>query len=169
MCTEISTLLPRKISPEFSKGKHLTFEQALEKLPQILGESYYENSAMNTILRQEINRYNRLLSVIVRTIEELVKALKGEIMISKTCENVFNSFLLQKVPDEWELNAYPSLKPLSAWLKNLSKRTQFFSLWCKNTILFAEGTSNVNKYPKAIWISGFFFPQGKTINLKKFI
>ncbi len=67
------------------------------------GDKFYENSAMNTVLVQEINRYNKLLNVIHKTIKELVKALKGEIMISKDSENIYISFLSQKVPQSWEV------------------------------------------------------------------
>lgn len=59
---------------------------------------------MNTVLRQEIDRYNNLLNVIMKSTTELVKAIKGEIMISKKSENTFNSLLLQKVPQAWEVN-----------------------------------------------------------------
>lgn len=161
MCTEISNMLTKRIEPEFTKGKHLTFDQALERLPVVMGErAFYETSAMTTILRQEIDRYDRLLSVIFRSMDDLVKALRGEIVISKTCENVFESFLLQRVPDEWSSNAYPSVKPLAAWLKNLAKRIRFFSLWCMNLVLYVEGVHGIDRNPLSIWISGFIFPQG---------
>lgn len=154
-------MLSKRIEPEFTKGKHLTFDQALERLPVVMGErSFYETSAMTTILGQEIDRYDRLLSLIFRSMDDLVKALRGEIVISKTCENVFESFLLQRVPDEWSSNAYPSVKPLAAWLKNLAKRIRFFSLWCMNLVLYVEGVPGIVRNPLSIWISGFIFPQG---------
>ena len=56
---------------------------------------------MNTVLEQEIDRYNKLLDVIFRSINELVKAIKGEIMISESSESILNSFLLQKIPEVW--------------------------------------------------------------------
>jgi hypothetical protein len=37
ICTEIQKTLPSQIIPVFEKGKHLTFEEALLKLSQILG------------------------------------------------------------------------------------------------------------------------------------
>ena len=104
ICSEVTTLLPEKVSPTFERGKHLSFEEAMSKLPEKLGASYYEYSAMLTVLRQEIARYNKLLSAILKSINELNKAIKGEIMISKSSENTFNSIVLQKVPLEWEVN-----------------------------------------------------------------
>ena len=59
---------------------------------------------MITVLNQEIKRYNKLLDTILKTTKELIKALKGESMISSTTENIFNSFLLQKIPSIWEVS-----------------------------------------------------------------
>ncbi len=58
---------------------------------------------MNTVLLQEISRYNKLLGVIFKSLDEVMKAIKGEIMISKASESLFNAFLLQKVPLNWEV------------------------------------------------------------------
>ena len=43
--------------------------------------------------------------------------------------------------------AYPSLKPLSAWVVDLVRRIEFIRKW------YEEGI------PHVYWISGFFFPQ----------
>jgi dynein heavy chain len=151
--------LPNKVITTFERGKHLSFKEAQEKLKEKLGDSYYENSAMITILKQEIDRFNALLAVIFRTTNDLIKALKGEIIISKSSENTYASILVQKVPEAWESHSYPSLKPLALWLKDLLKRLQFFSLWAKTLIQYVEGTSSIMN-PYSLWISSFFFPQG---------
>ncbi len=114
---------------------------------------------MNTVLVQELSRYDKLLSTIFKTIEELMKALRGEIMISKDSENIYASFLSQKIPNCWQSVSYPSQKPLGFWIKNLLKRTIFFSNWSKTMIEFVENKSPVMN-PYSIWLSGFFFPQG---------
>ena len=46
--------------------------------------------------------------------------------------------------------AYPSLKPLGPWFKDLIQRLDFITTW------IAKGI------PSTYWISGFFFPQGFT-------
>ena len=171
MCAEISKSLPHQVSAEFAKGKHVRFEEALERLPQVMGEqAYYERAAaLSTLMRQEIERYNRLLGVVHGSMHELTRALRGEIVISKTCENVFDSFLVHRVPDEWADNAYASVKPLAAWLLNLRLRVRFFSLWSTNLILFVEGLAGVHFYPVSLWISAFFFPQGTFDNNYKYL
>lgn len=164
MCAEIGMTVPRRVQAEFAKGKHITVEQALDRIASssssMSGEAAMAGAAVSTVMRQEIERYDRLLALIHGSMDELVRALRGEIVISKTCENVFESFLMQRVPAEWAACAYPSVKPLAAWLKNLCKRVRFFALWCTNLVLFVEGVSDVHCNPISIWISGFFFPQG---------
>jgi len=52
------------------------------------------------------------------------------------------------VPKSWEANAYPSLKPLASWMKDLIERVTFMENWLKNG------------NPTCYWMSGLFFPQG---------
>ena len=102
-CKEIISTIPVKIEPSFEKGKHLTLSEALLALQVKLGDKYYENSALLSILRQEIDCYNKLLEVIHKSVQDLTKAIKGEIMITKILENTFESLLIQKVPEDWRV------------------------------------------------------------------
>lgn len=52
------------------------------------------------------------------------------------------------MPGNWENVAYPSLKPLASWVKDLHARIAMLREWL------------VNGQPKSFWLSGFFFPQG---------
>ena len=87
----------------------------------------YEQS-MNTVLIQEIIRYNRLLGVIHRTLQDLLKALKGLVVMSQELESMSNSLFNNQVPALWEKAAYPSLKPLAAWVSDLVLRTKFIKV-----------------------------------------
>ncbi len=58
---------------------------------------------MNTVLLQEIARYDKLLAIIFKSIDEIVKVIKGEIMITESTEKLINSLLMQKVPSHWEV------------------------------------------------------------------
>jgi dynein heavy chain len=51
--------------------------------------SYAES--MNTVLMQELVRYNNLVSCIKESLGDLKKALKGQILISASLEQVFHS------------------------------------------------------------------------------
>ncbi|KAL6609170.1 dynein heavy chain and region D6 of dynein motor-domain-containing protein [Neocallimastix sp. 'constans'] len=105
------------------------------------------NESMSTVLTQEVVRFNRLITVIHSTLKDLIKAIKGLVVMSKALEEMENSIYLNKVPALWEAKAYPSLKSLSSWVDDLIARIEFLQQWIDNGI------------PKVFWISGFFFPQ----------
>ncbi|XP_067102135.1 dynein axonemal heavy chain 1 [Osmerus mordax] len=106
----------------------------------------YEES-MNTVLLQEVIRYNRLLEVISQSLSDIVKALKGLVVMSSELELMANSLFINVVPDIWKGKAYPSLKPLASWVSDLLLRIKFLKGWISDGI------------PAVFWISGFFFPQ----------
>uniref|UniRef100_A0A8C3K7K0 Dynein axonemal heavy chain 1 n=1 Tax=Calidris pygmaea TaxID=425635 RepID=A0A8C3K7K0_9CHAR len=106
----------------------------------------YEES-MNTVLVQEVIRYNRLLEVIAQTLKDLLKALKGLVVMSSQLELMASSLYNNTVPEMWNAKAYPSLKPLASWVNDLVQRIEFLQKWISHGI------------PSVFWISGFFFPQ----------
>ena len=82
------------------------------------------------------------------TLVDLQRALKGFVVLSAELEAMGNACFDQRVPTSWTNSAYPSLKPLGPWFKDLMQRLTFITTWIE------RGT------PAAYWISGFFFPQG---------
>lgn len=54
-----------------------------------------------------------------KSLADLIKAIKGEIVMSLTLEEMMNAFLIKKVPENWKAKAYPSLKPLGSWVDDL--------------------------------------------------
>jgi len=71
----------------------------------------YEES-LNTVLIQEGIRYNKLLAVIKGSLMDLLKAVKGLVVMSETLEKMSLSLYTNAVPQLWAAKAYPSLKPL---------------------------------------------------------
>ncbi|XP_032314242.1 dynein heavy chain 1, axonemal isoform X8 [Camelus ferus] len=119
----------------------INLQQVMNKYPVLYEES------MNTVLVQEVIRYNRLLQVITQTLRDLLKALKGLVVMSSQLELMAASLYNNTVPELWNAKAYPSLKPLSSWVMDLLQRVDFLQTWIDGGI------------PAVFWISGFFFPQ----------
>ncbi|XP_015770017.1 PREDICTED: dynein heavy chain 6, axonemal-like [Acropora digitifera] len=134
-------------------------ESILSKLPAALDmekadKAIFETdvkgrvNSLTTVLGQEVDRFNSLLKVIKNSLQQLQKAIKGLVVMSLELDKVYTNFLNNQVPSMWSNAAYPSLKPLGSWVKDLLLRCLFIEQW----IEFGA--------PKSFWISGFFYPQG---------
>uniref|UniRef100_A0A4W5JWR8 Dynein heavy chain AAA lid domain-containing protein n=1 Tax=Hucho hucho TaxID=62062 RepID=A0A4W5JWR8_9TELE len=105
-------------------------------------------NSLTTVLGQEVDRFNNLLRVLRVSLCTLQKAIAGLVVMSEEMERIYTSFLNNQVPNHWSTSAYPSLKPLASWVKDLALRTSFIESWI------------MRGQPKSFWISGLFFPQG---------
>merc|ERR1712166_627749 len=104
--------------------------------------------SMTTVLSHEMNRFNKLLGVIMRILMEMQKALAGLVVMSDELDKVYAAVTTNQLPPVWGKAAYPSLKPLGSWVKDLYQRIEFIRSWLH------KGR------PKHFWLSGFYFPQG---------
>ncbi|RLN86374.1 hypothetical protein BBJ28_00005009, partial [Nothophytophthora sp. Chile5] len=118
----------------------------LEKAELAFPVAYSES--MNTVLTQELGRFNRLLALLQTSLVEIQKALKGLVVLSAELEAMGNSMVNGHVPARWTAVAYPSLKPLGSWVTDFLARLAFLQSW------LTQGAA-----PPVFWISGFFFTQ----------
>lgn len=49
----------------------------------------------------QVIRYNRLLTVIHSSLQDLLKALKGQVVMSQALETMFNSIYYNTIPQMW--------------------------------------------------------------------
>jgi len=106
---------------------------------------YHES--MNTVLKQETLRFNSMIKRIRATLEDIVKATKGLVVMDATLEEVADGILRNKTPPYWMKVSYPSLKPLSSYVADFCARLHFLSSWVENS------------HPSTFWLSGFHFTQ----------
>jgi len=135
-------LLDELAADTLAKAPELfNLEQVSDAYPTLYTES------MNTVLQQECIRYNKVIGKVLSTLKDIRKALKGEVVMTAELEEMGVSLFNNQVPTMWAKVAYPSLKPLAAWVPDLIKRITFIKTW------YEEGK------PPLFWISGFYFPQ----------
>lgn len=70
----------------------------------------------------------RLTKVVRRSLINLGRAIKGQVLMSSELEDVFNSMLMGKVPSMWMAKSYPSLKPLGGYVADMLARLAFFQV-----------------------------------------
>lgn len=101
----------------------------MTRLPDVFNVSHVEKkfpvlytNSMNTVLRQEIIRYNRLLEFITTSLIDVKRAVQGQIAMVPQLENVYLAMSIGKLPDSWLNKSYPSLKPLGSYINDLLTR-----------------------------------------------
>lgn len=106
--------------------------------------------SLGVFVGQEIERFNKLLNSMRKSLSDLVRAIDGTVVMSIDLETMYSNFTDNKVPIVWSEKGvgYPSLKPLGSWIKDIILRFEFMSDWL------------YNGPPKSFWLPAFFFPQG---------
>lgn len=70
----------------------------------------------------------RLCSLIRTSLEKLLKAVKGLVVMDAALEAVAGSLMVGRVPDMWAKCSYPSLKPLGSYITDFLARLKFLQV-----------------------------------------
>jgi dynein heavy chain, axonemal len=129
---EISGKIPANFDAEFAQLK----------FPVLWEES------MNTVLCQELIRFNNLLSLMRDSLHDVMKAVKGLVVMSFDLEVLGTALSVNRIPAMWKGRSYPSLKSLSGYIADQQMRLAFFTGWMMHSTM-----------PPVFWLSSFFFTQ----------
>jgi len=102
---------------------------------------------MNTVLCQELERFNRLITIIRESLTNVQRAIQGLVVMSADLETVGSDLFFGRIPRVWMSRSYPSLKPLSGYVFDLLQRLEFFQRWIDHGV------------PSTVWLPGLFFTQ----------
>jgi dynein heavy chain len=111
------------------------------------------------VFMQEMEYMNALVQEIITSLEEISQGILGLLTISESMERIISDLSLGRVPQVWQLLAYPSKRGLSSWLLNLVKRIDQLNQ-------FKDDPATI---PKVVMISRFFNPQSFLTAIKQVI
>merc|ERR1719245_2221547 len=100
------------------------------------------------VLFQELERWNILVKVMEQSLEDLKKALKGEIGMSNDLEEIstylFNGF----IPKLWLRYAPQTEKKLGSWMTHFTRRYNQYKRWVES-----------KTDPIVMWLPGLHIPE----------
>lgn len=102
---------------------------------------------MTIFLRQEIDRIQKIILLVKSTLDDLILAIEGTIIMNEQLRDAFDNIYDARVPKVWLRGSWSS-SSLGFWFTELIERNNQFNSWC-----FKER-------PVVFWMTGFFNPQG---------
>lgn len=90
------------------------------------------------VLLQELERFNKLIATMRRTLEQLKRALAGEIGMDAVLDNVAYSLFNGQLPAAWRRLAPSTRKNLGAWMDHFQRRQEQYFNWVSKIVVCLE-------------------------------
>ncbi|XP_069353305.1 dynein axonemal heavy chain 10 isoform X1 [Eulemur rufifrons] len=104
-------------------------------------------SPTSVVLLQELERFNKLVGRMTRSLAELQRALAGEVGMSIELDDVARSLFIGSIPNIWRKLAPDTLKSLGNWMVYFLRRFSQYTLWVTES------------EPSVMWLSGLHIPE----------
>jgi len=105
-------------------------------------------TSLDTVLQQEMVKFNRLLGTMTLSLYELRRAIGGQAIMSSDLDDMYVGLMNNALPPIWEKVSFATMKTLGSWMKDFLNRVEFMRTWL------------VQGLPVAFPLPVFFFPQG---------
>jgi dynein heavy chain len=103
---------------------------------------------LNICLQQEVDRLQKVLTVVRSSLANLKLAIAGTIVMSPDLSNALDALFMARVPAAWAKASQLQSPSLGVWFGNILQRQEQLAGWLKSG------------RPHCFWLTGFFNPQG---------
>ena len=107
----------------------------LKKLPEVTDIDKVrkkfgnEISPTTVVLLQELERFNRLVSTMFKSLTTLKRALKGEVGMSNELDDLARALFNGQLPNMWRRLAPATKKTLGNWIEHFLRRNAQYQSW----------------------------------------
>ena len=98
---------------------------------------------------QECEVIGVLIDCVLKSLQDIVLANKGELTMSESMENLMNDIFMNKVPATWMAFSFETTRGLASWLDNLKQRLEQLNGW----------KDEPSKLPPVTWLNRLKNPQ----------
>lgn len=147
-----------KLPPDYNEN------EVREKIKRLAGPKLLNDRGMtvplNIFLFQEIQRMQRVIGIVRKTLEDTILAIDGQIIMTTEIMDAINAMFDAKVPYNWVYDPSGAeiswiLPTLGAWYGSFLDRNKQLNEW------------HNSERPKTFWLTGFFNPQGFLTSMKQ--
>ena len=129
------------------------YKEKLSAMQVPRGLSKDKNIPLDIFLRQEIEHLQTVLDIVRRTMNDMVAAIEGTIIMTADLVDAINQVYDSRVPSKWQHQAGAEISwltpSLGGWIRGLIDRHFQLNNWlCKGS------------RPISFWLTGFYNPQG---------